>query len=168
MDKLKIAISFIKIRLNNIGSVLIKGSTAYVIASFGLIQVSSIVADNVDIFLTIGITKETFMQFLFIGVVVLFPIFLVFTIITKRKSINKDILKTLDKNLNQINEQRPKIAVIPFENLNKDDGGQFLVDGIAEDLLTELSMVKEISVATRKTCFGLREKDITSQDFKDE
>ena len=51
MDKLKIAISFIKIRLNNIGSVLVKGSTAYVIASFGLIQVSSIVADNVDIFL---------------------------------------------------------------------------------------------------------------------
>ena len=32
MDKLKIAISFIKIRLKNIGSVLVKGSTAYVIA----------------------------------------------------------------------------------------------------------------------------------------
>ena len=29
-------------------------------------------------------------------------------------------------------------------------------------------MVKEISVATRKTCFNLREKDITSQNFKDE
>ena len=28
-------------------------------------------------------------------------------------------------------------------------------------------MVKEISVATRKTCFGLRDKDIISQDFKD-
>ena len=29
-------------------------------------------------------------------------------------------------------------------------------------------MVKEISVATRKTCFSLRDKDITSQNFKDE
>ena len=168
MDKLKIVFSLVKIRLKNIGSVLIKGSTAYVIASFGLIQVSSIVADNVDIVSSIGISKESFMQFLFVGLGILFPIFLIFTIINKRKSINKDILETLDKNLDQIDDQRPKIAVIPFENLNKDDDGQFLVDGIAEDLLTELSMVKEISVATRKTCFNLREKDITSQNFKDE
>ena len=167
MDKLKIALSFIKIRLKNIGSALAKGSTAYIIASFGLIQVSSIVADNIDVVQSIGISKELFMQYLFISLLFLFPVFLIFTIINKRKSINKDILKTLDKNLEQIDDQRPKIAVIPFENLNKDDDGQFLVDGIAEDLLTELSMVKEISVATRKTCFGLREKDITSQDFKD-
>ena len=167
MDKLKIALSFIKIRLKNIGSALAKGSTAYIIASFGLIQVSSIVADNIDVVQSIGISKELFMQYLFISLLFLFPVFLIFTIINKRKSINKDILKSLDKNLEQIDNQRPKIAVIPFENLNKDDDGQFLVDGIAEDLLTELSMVKEISVATRKTCFGLREKDITSQDFKD-
>ena len=167
MDKLKIALSFIKIRLKNIGSTLVKGSTAYIIASFGLIQVSSIVADNIDVVQSIGISKELFMQYLFISLLFLFPVFLIFTIINKRKSINKDILKSLDKNLEQIDDQRPKIAVIPFENLNKDDDGQFLVDGIAEDLLTELSMVKEISVATRKTCFGLREKDITSQDFKD-
>ena len=167
MDKLKIALSFIKIRLKNIGSALAKGSTAYIIASFGLIQVSSIVADNIDVVQSIGISKESFMQYLFMSLLFLFPVFLIFTIINKRKSINKDILKTLDKNLEQIDDQRPKIAVIPFENLNKDDDGQFLVDGIAEDLLTELSMVKEISVATRKTCFGLREKDITSQDFKD-
>ena len=57
MDKLKIVFSLVKIRLKNIGSVLIKGSTAYVIASFGLIQVSSIVADNVDIVSSIGISK---------------------------------------------------------------------------------------------------------------
>ena len=167
MDKLKIALSFIKIRLKNIGSALVKGSTAYIIASFGLIQVSSIVADNIDVVESIGISKESFMQYLFITLLFLFPVFLIFTIINKRKSINKDILKSLDKNLEQIDDQRPKIAVIPFENLNKDDEGQFLVDGIAEDLLTELSMVKEISVATRKTCFGLRDKDIISQDFKD-
>ena len=29
-------------------------------------------------------------------------------------------------------------------------------------------MVKEISVATRKTCFGFKGKDYTSQSFKDE
>ena len=83
MDKLKIVFSLVKIRLKNIGSVLIKSSTAYVIASFGLIQVSSIVADNVDIVSTVGISKESFMQFLFVGLGILFPIFLIFTIINK-------------------------------------------------------------------------------------
>ena len=106
------------------------------------------------------------MQYIFIALIIFFPIFLIFTYIFKRKSINKDILENLDTNLSGIDEC--KIAVIPFENLNNNDDGQFLVDGIAEDLLTELSMVKEISVATRKTCFSLREKDITSESFKNE
>ena len=83
MDKLKIALSFIKIRLKNIGSALVKGSTAYIIASFGLIQVSSIVADNIDVVQSIGISKELFMQYLFISLLFLFPVFLIFTIINK-------------------------------------------------------------------------------------
>ena len=77
-------------------------------------------------------------------------------------------MSTLDSNLNKIDDYRPKIAVIPFENLNKDEDQQFLVDGIAEDLLMELSMVKELSVATRKTCFGFKNKDYTSKEFKEE
>ena len=160
MNKLKLVFNFLKIKLKNIGSVLLKGSTAYMIGAFGLIQVASIVADNINIAESLGVTKEIFMQYLFLGVIV--------TFIIKNNSIKNEILSTLNDNLSQLDDYRPKIAVIPFENLNKDSDGQFLVDGIAEDLLTELSMVKEISVATRKTCFSLRDKDITSQNFKDE
>ena len=168
MNKLKLVFNFLKIKLKNIGSVLLKGSTAYMIGAFGLIQVASIVADNINITESLGVTKEIFMQYLFLGVIFLFPVFLIVTFIIKNNSIKNEILSSLDNNLSQIDDYRPKIAVIPFENLNKDSDGQFLVDGIAEDLLTELSMVKEISVATRKTCFSLRDKDITSQNFKDE
>lgn len=168
MNKLKLVFNFLKIKLKNIGSVLLKGSTAYMIGAFGLIQVASIVADNINIAESLGVTKEIFMQYLFLGVIFLFPVFLIVTFIIKNNSIKNEILSSLDNNLSQIDDYRPKIAVIPFENLNKDSDGQFLVDGIAEDLLTELSMVKEISVATRKTCFSLRDKDITSQNFKDE
>ena len=168
MNKLKIVFNFLKIKLKNIGSVLLKGSTAYMIGAFGLIQVASIVADNINIAESLGVTKEIFMQYLFLGVIFLFPVFLIVTFIIKNNSIKNEILSSLDNNLSQLDDYRPKIAVIPFENLNKDSDGQFLVDGIAEDLLTELSMVKEISVATRKTCFSLRDKDITSQNFKDE
>ena len=116
----------------------------------------------------LGLPKEIFMQYMFISLTVLFPIFLIFTFIFKRKKIDTNIMSTLDSNLNKIDDYRPKIAVIPFENLNKDEDQQFLVDGIAEDLLMELSMVKELSVATRKTCFGFKNKDYTSKEFKEE
>tara|TARA_B100001057_G_scaffold256431_1_gene256632 strand:- start:7009 stop:8511 length:1503 start_codon:yes stop_codon:yes gene_type:complete len=168
MNKIKIAFSFIKIKLHNIGSVLLKGATAYVAISFALIQVASIVADNIELNLILGIAKESFMQYLFMFLIILFPIFLIISYILKRKSIDHQVMSNFDVNLKKLDDYRPKIAVIPFENLNQDKDGQFLVDGIAEDLLMELSMVKEISVATRKTCFGFKNKDYTSKAFKDE
>ena len=115
-----------------------------------------------------GISSESFMQVLFIGVLILFPIVLIISYISKKKSIDKETLTNFDENNSTIDDYRPKIGLIPFENLNNDNDGEFLVDGIVEDLITELSMIKEISVATRKTCFGLKGKDYTSQSFKDQ
>ena len=77
MKKLKIALHFIKIKLKNIGSILIKTSAAYAVASFGLIQVASIVTDNLSTQIMFGISSESFMQILFIGVLILFPIVLI-------------------------------------------------------------------------------------------
>ena len=168
MKKLKIALHFIKIRLKNIGSILIKTSAGYAVASFGLIQVASVVTDNLSTESIFGISSESFMQILFIGVLVLFPIVLIISYITRKKTIDGETLKNFDENNSTIDDYRPKIGLIPFENLNNDNDGEFLVDGIVEDLITELSMIKEISVATRKTCFGFRGKDYTSQSFKDE
>ena len=168
MKKLKIALHFIKIRLKNIGSILIKTSAGYAVASFGLIQVASVVTDNLSTESIFGISSESFMQILFIGVLVLFPIVLIISYITRKRTIDGETLKNFDENNSTIDDYRPKIGLIPFENLNNDNDGEFLVDGIVEDLITELSMIKEISVATRKTCFGFRGKDYTSQSFKDE
>ena len=168
MDKFVIAISFLKIKFASIGSVLLKTATAYAVGSFATIQVSSIVSENISLDSSIGISSVDFMQYLFVGLLVFFPIFLILTYVYKRKSIDKEVLNNFESNLSGIDDYRPKIAVIPFENLNNDKDGQFLVDGIAEDLLMELSMVKEISVATRKTCFGFKDKDFTSNTFKEE
>ena len=77
MKKLKIALHFIKIRLKNIGSILIKTSAGYAVATFGLIQVASVVTDNLSTELIFGISSESFMQILFIVVLVLFPIVLI-------------------------------------------------------------------------------------------
>ena len=160
MKKLKIAFHFIRIKLKNIGSILVKTSAGYAVASFGLIQVASIVTDNLSTQSMLGISTESFMQILFICVLILFPVVLIISYLTKRKSIDKETLKNFDENNSTIDDYRPKIGLIPFENLNNDNDGEFLVDGIVEDLITELSMVKEISVATRKPVLDLRAKTI--------
>ena len=168
MKKLKIAIHFIKIKLHKIGNILIKTSAAYAVVSFGIIQVASIATDNLSTESILGISSESFMQLLFIIILAIFPIALIVSYFVKRNSLNRDTLKDFDETNKKIDDYRPKIGLVPFENLNKDSDGDFLVDGIVEDLITELSMVKEISVATRKTCFGFRGKDYTTTSFKDE
>ena len=168
MKKLKIAIHFIKIKLHKIGNILIKTAAAYAVVSFGIIQVASIATDNLSTESILGISSESFMQLLFIIILAIFPIALTVSYFVKRNSLNRDTLIDFDETNKKIDDYRPKIGLVPFENLNKDSDGDFLVDGIVEDLITELSMVKEISVATRKTCFGFRGKDYTTTSFKDE
>ena len=84
MDKLKILKSFLKIKFHNIGKFLIKVSSAYILGAFALIQVSSIITDNISIKDSIGIETEIFMQYLFILVLAVFPIFLIFNLILKK------------------------------------------------------------------------------------
>ena len=168
MSKAKIASSFIKIKFHNIGSILIKTAGTYAVSAFALIQLSSIVVTNISTLDILGITSERFMQLLFIIVLIGFPLSLIIAFSFKKKNLNQEILKDYEDLKNVVSNKKPKIGVIPFENLNDDKDGAFLVDGIVEDLITELSMIKEISVATRRTCFGLKGKDYTSQTFKDE
>ena len=133
MKKLKIALHFIRIKLKNIGNILIKTSAAYAVASFGLIQVASIVTDNLSTQIMFGISSESFMQLLFISVLILFPIVLIISYLSKKKSIDKETLANFDVNNSTIEDYRPKIGLVPFENLNNDNDGEFLVDGIVED-----------------------------------
>jgi len=167
MSKAKMASSFLKIKFHNIGSVLIKTAGTYAVSGFALIQLSSIVVDNISTEQVLGITSESFMQLLFIVIISGFPLSLILAFIFKRNSISKETLKDYESLKKIITNKKPKVGLIPFENLNDDSDGAFLVDGIVEDLITELSMVKEISVATRKTCFGFKDKDYTSQAFKE-
>ena len=162
------ASSFLKIKFHNIGSVLIKTAGTYAVSGFALIQLSSIVVDNISTEEVLGITSESFMQLLFIVIISGFPLSLILAFIFKRKSISNETLKDYESLKKIITNKKPKVGLIPFENLNDDSDGAFLVDGIVEDLITELSMVKEISVATRKTCFGFRNRDYTTEAFKEE
>ena len=141
-----------------------KAATAYVVGSIALIQLASVVFSNVSTMETFGYQTEAVMQFLFITVLVLFPIVILISYFMKsdQAPTKSNQSKTFDPTYKQ------KLAVIPFENLNEDKDGAFLVDGIVEDLITEFSMIKEIEVASRKTCFSFKNKDYNAQSFKDE
>lgn len=53
--------------IKKVFKVLWKSATAYVVAGFALIQLASVVVNNVSIKDTLGISQELFMQTLFIG-----------------------------------------------------------------------------------------------------
>jgi len=51
---------------------------------------------------------------------------------------------------------KPSIAVLPFDNMSGDPGQVFFADGIAEDIITALSRVKELFVTARNSSFSYR------------
>mgnify|MGYP006227549677 FL=1 len=101
----------------------------------------------------------------FIGLPIGLPIVLVVGYVLNKKGVIPKI--SIDE-VNRIEggSYKQKIAVIPFTNLNKDDDGAFLVDGIVEDLITEFSMIKEIEILSRQSCFDYREKKYSLNEFK--
>ena len=59
----------------------------------------------------------------------------------------------------------PSIAVLPFENMSDDPQQVYFADGIAEDLMTDLSRVKDLVVIARNSAFGYRDKDVDVRDM---
>jgi TolB-like protein/Tfp pilus assembly protein PilF len=53
---------------------------------------------------------------------------------------------------------KPSIAVLPFTNLSTDPEQRFFVDGLAEDLITELSKAPGLFVIARHSSFRFRDQ----------
>ena len=50
---------------------------------------------------------------------------------------------------------KPSVAVLPFVNMTGDAAQDYFCDGIAEDLITELSKISGLFVAARQSTFGV-------------
>ncbi len=50
-----------------------------------------------------------------------------------------------------ISNKKPKLAILPFKNLSKNEDSHFLIDGVVEDLITEFSMMREFEILSRAT-----------------
>jgi TolB-like protein/DNA-binding SARP family transcriptional activator/Flp pilus assembly protein TadD len=55
---------------------------------------------------------------------------------------------------------RLSIAVLPFRNLSDDSAQGYLSDGIAEDIITELSRYRELMVIARNSSFRFRDPSV--------
>ena len=142
-----------------------KTAAAYLVAGIALIQLAPVFFNTFppqDLF---GISEDSLMQVIFILVAIGFPItiILAYLFITPKE----DTKENINKQITASGDYKQKIAVIPFTNLNKDDDGAFLVDGIVEDLITEFSMISEIEIVSRQTCFNLRDENLSHQEYRD-
>ena len=60
--------------------------------------------------------------------------------------------------------ERVGIAVLPFDNMSGDPDQEYFSDGITEDIITELSRYRELSVMARNSAFTYRGKAVKVQD----
>ena len=56
--------------------------------------------------------------------------------------------------------EKPSIAVLPFHNMSGDAEQEYFADGITEDIITELSRFKELSVVSRNSSFVFKGKSL--------
>jgi adenylate cyclase len=59
--------------------------------------------------------------------------------------------------------KKPSIAVLPFVNMSGDPQQEFFVDGLTEDILTELSRFRELLVISRNSVFVHKGKPVNVQ-----
>jgi adenylate cyclase len=65
-------------------------------------------------------------------------------------------------------EERPSIAVLPFNNMSGDSEQEYFSDGITEDIITDLSKVSGLSVVARHTAFTFKNRPINVQEVSRE
>ncbi len=56
-------------------------------------------------------------------------------------------------------QEKPSIAVLPFENLSSDKEQEYFSDGLSEELINKLSQVKDLQVTARTSSFYFKGKN---------
>ncbi|WP_299878576.1 tetratricopeptide repeat protein [uncultured Cocleimonas sp.] len=64
----------------------------------------------------------------------------------------------------QSQDTRPSVAVLPFVNMSNDPEQEYFCDGITEDILNDLTQLKDIRVVARTSSFAYKDKN---QDIRD-
>ena len=76
--------------------------------------------------------------------------------------------KTPEKLPEGLSAHKNSIAVLPFENLNKDPDQDYFSDGMTDDLITDLSNISGLSVIARNAVFSYKGRSIKAQQITEE
>jgi TolB-like protein len=68
-------------------------------------------------------------------------------------------------NLQSLVAPRLSIVVLPFVNLSNDPDQQYFVDGITEDVTTDLSRISHMLVISRNTAFTYKDKPVNAKNI---
>ena len=61
--------------------------------------------------------------------------------------------------------EKPSIAVLPFDNMSGDPEQEYFVDGITEDVITDLSKISGLLVISRYSSFAYKGKAVKAQQI---
>ena len=61
--------------------------------------------------------------------------------------------------------EKPSIAVLPFDNMSDDPGQEYFSDGISEDIITNLSQLKNLAIIARNSSFTYKGTNTKAQDI---
>lgn len=67
------------------------------------------------------------------------------------------------ENAHVIVPQKPVIAVLPFENMSRDEAFDYFADGLTDDIITNLSQLSGLSVIARNSVFTYKGKPTKTQ-----
>ena len=73
--------------------------------------------------------------------------------------------KPWQSNTEQTLPDKPSIAILPFENLSADPDQQYFSDGMAADLITDLSKISGMYVVSRHASFRYNLKQVTPEQI---
>ena len=71
------------------------------------------------------------------------------------------VFKLREKLMQMHLPDKPSLAVLPFTNMSEDPEQEYFSDGLAEDLITDLSKVSGLFVIARNSAFAYKGKSIT-------
>ncbi len=60
--------------------------------------------------------------------------------------------------------EKPSIAVLPFDNISADPEQEFFVDGLTEDIITQLSRFNDLFVISRNSTFTYKGRAVKARD----
>jgi adenylate cyclase len=73
-------------------------------------------------------------------------------------------LATVPASAPMVADDRPSIAVLPFENMSGDSDQEYFADGISEDLITDLSKISGLHVIARNSVFTFKGRAVNVPD----